>query len=117
MKKIISIVSLFMFPIVAFGDVTDANTLFALIETILGYILPILISIAVIWFIYNVFAYVIAGDEEKKKEAKNNMIWGIVALFVMTSVWGFVNILGGTLGLKTTPPSLPGLPGISSYSR
>lgn len=107
MKKIISIVSLFMFPIVAFGGVEDSESLFKLINDILGQILPIIISIAVIWFIYNVFAYVIAGDEEKKKVAKNNMIWGVVALFVMVSVWGLVNILGGTLDLDKVAPPLP----------
>ncbi len=107
MKKIILIVSFFVFPMVVFGAVSDANSLFALVNEILGKVLPIIIAIAVIWFIYNVFMYAIVGDEEKKALAKNNMIWGIVALFVMVSVWGLVNILGGTLGLKVTPPPLP----------
>lgn len=107
MKKIISIVSLFMFPVLAFADsVTDADSLFNLVNKILRNILPIIISIAVIWFIYNVFAYAISGDEEKKGAAKNNMIWGIVALFVMISVWGLVGVLTKTLNLDTSRPNI-----------
>lgn len=107
MKKIISIVSLFMFPVVAFGAVGNADSLFALVNKTLQQILPVLMSIAVIYFIYNVLMYAIAGDEEKKKEAKNNMIWGIVALFVMVSVWGLVNILIGTFDFTgSETPSL-----------
>ena len=39
------------------------------------------------------------------------MIYGIIALFVMVSVWGLVNVLSGTFGFtKTEAPTLPGLP-------
>ena len=44
----------------------------------------------------------IAGDEEKKKEAKNTVIYGVIGLFVMVSIWGLVNILDSTLGLNGT---------------
>lgn len=107
MKKIISIVSLFALPSLAFADtVRDADSLFALVRSILGNVLPIIVSIAVIWFIYNVFAYAISADEEKKGEAKSRMIWGIVALFVMVSVWGLVGILSKTLNLDPSTPNL-----------
>ena len=40
-----------------------------------------------------------AGNEESKASGKTIMIGGIVALFVMTSVWGLVGWLGGAVGL------------------
>lgn len=111
MKKIISIVSLYAFPALAFAAVTDASSLFTLANNTLKSVLPIIISIAVIYFVYNAFAYMIAADEEKKAEAKSKMIYGIIALFVMVSVWGLVNVLSGTFGFtKTDAPTLPGLP-------
>ncbi|MBM2817933.1 MAG: protein of unknown function with transrane region [Parcubacteria group bacterium] len=114
MKKIISIVSLYALPIFAFADVTDANSLFSTAQDILKKILPLIISVAVIYFVYNAFSYMIAADEEKKGEAKSKMIYGIIALFVMVSVWGLVGILSGTFGFSTTnAPTLPGLPSIS----
>ena len=68
-----------------------------------------IIAIAVIYFVYNALMYMIAADEERKGEAKSKMIYGIVALFVMVSVWGLVNILKGTFNLDTSTPSTPTL--------
>lgn len=113
MKKIISIASLYMFPVLAFAQVRDADSLFNVINNILNKILPIIISIAVIWFIYNVFNYaILSGDEEAKTKTKNKMIWGIVALFVMVSVWGLVGLLTGTFNLTNSIPNIPLLPRI-----
>lgn len=104
---------MFAFPALAFaqGSVTDADSLFALVNDILNKILPIIIAIAVIYFVYNAFMYMIAADEDRKGEAKSKMIYGVIALFVMVSVWGLVAVLSGTFGFdQTEPPTLPGLP-------
>ncbi|MBU6430809.1 MAG: hypothetical protein KGJ58_00795 [Patescibacteria group bacterium] len=110
MKKIISIVSVCALPFFALaqGTVIDAQTLFAEVNTILNSILPIIISIAIIWFVYNAFIYMVAADEEKKGEAKSKMIYGLIAIFVMVSVWGLVNVLKGTFNLNngTIPPPI-----------
>lgn len=57
----------------------------------------ILIGIGLLLFIFGLVKYVSAGgDEDKVKEAKGFIIFGIIALFVMLSVWGLVNILTST---------------------
>jgi len=118
MKKIISIVSLYAFPLLTFAAVESFENLVGVINEILNKILPIIIAIAVIYFVYNALMYMIAADEERKGEAKSKMIYGIVALFVMVSVWGLVEILSGTFGFTggETPGDLPGLPGVTSVS-
>lgn len=62
---------------------------------------PILIAVAVVWFAYNVFQYTIylTGDDERAK-AKTDIMWGIVGIFVMVSIWGLVNILQSTFTLS-----------------
>ncbi len=73
-----------------------------LIQTYLGYALPILISIAVLYFVWNVFQYTIkSGDEEARKKAKGNIIWGVIGLFVIVGVWGLVGILQSTFGVNS----------------
>jgi len=87
------------------------TTLVATIMGILNVVVPLLIAIAVVIFLWGVVQYITAGgDEEKRKAARNTMIWGIVGLFVMVAVWGLVNILISTFGLTTTVPAVPGLP-------
>lgn len=64
-------------------------------------VIPLIFAIATIMFIWGVVQFVINSDEEAKKEkGKQFMIWGIIALTVMISVWGLVNILGGTFGIN-----------------
>ncbi len=110
MKKIVTVVSLLVFPVVAFaqqvvpgagGNVVDADSLFGKVNSILNAIIPILISVAVVWLIYAIVRYVVAGDEDGKKEGKKHMIWGIIGLFVILSIWGLVNILVQTFRLNT----------------
>lgn len=67
--------------------------LFDLVLALLSRAVVLLISIAVVWFIYNVFHYVIAVDEVDKAQAKEKIVWGLIAIFIMVSVWGLVAIL------------------------
>lgn len=71
--------------------------LFTYLICILDYAVPFLISLALVLFLIGVVRFVAAGDnEEKRQGGRDLMIFGIIALFVMVSVWGFVNILSNT---------------------
>ncbi|KKR47081.1 MAG: hypothetical protein UT90_C0008G0023 [Parcubacteria group bacterium GW2011_GWA1_40_21] len=65
---------------------------------IIGASIPILISISVIVFVWGVFRYVIAEGEDKAR-SRNVMMYGIIGLFVMVSVWGLVRVVYNTFGL------------------
>jgi hypothetical protein len=43
---------------------------------------------------------------EKKEEGKQYMLWGIVGIFVMVSVWGLVNIVKQTFNLSENVPKV-----------
>ena len=75
-------------------------------------VIPLLVLLSVVVFIFGVVKYIgNAGDSKNREEGRNFMIYGIVALFVMVSVWGFVSILQGTFGLSNSVliPQLQGL--------
>ncbi len=65
---------------------------------LISMMVPLLVSLAVLFFLYGVarFIYYADNDTERAK-GKQHMIWGIVALFVMVSVWPLVNILKETV--------------------
>ncbi len=44
--------------------------------------------------------YIRSVSPGSKEEGKSIMIWGIVALFVMTSVWGIVRLIRTELGIN-----------------
>ena len=84
-------------------ECSGANLLGVLcvIRLILEKVVVLLVSFAVIFFIYGITKYITAGeDEDKRNKMKNLMIYGIIGLFVMVSMWGLVIFLGTTFGIE-----------------
>lgn len=101
-----SIISLFAVPVLA-APPTDFKSLVAfLINTFIRPLVPLLVGLAVVMFIYGVFLMVFYKEGEKREDGKDFMLWGIIGLFVMISVWGLVAILQGTFGLNENPKSI-----------
>lgn len=76
-------------------------TFCSVVDSFLGLIrssIPILISVSVIVFVWGVFRYVIAEGEDRQK-SKDIILYGIIGLFVMVSVWGLVALVYNTFGL------------------
>ncbi len=101
MKKILYLSApTFFFPFVAFAQ-TDVSDLFNIVIDIFDVIIPILITLALIYFLWGVARYVMAqGDESAQSEARAMMIHGVIALFVIISVWGLVAVLNATFGIQ-----------------
>lgn len=83
-------------PVFAFAAVNTSGILDVLkqIHEIISLTIPVLIALGVLGFMWGIVLYLFKGD---KAEGRSFMLWGIIALFVMTSVWGLVGILRGTL--------------------
>lgn len=65
-------------------------------------VVPLIFTLAVVMFMWGVVQFIMGAEEEAKRtKGKQFMLWGIVALFVMVSVWGLVRILGTTFGVNT----------------
>ncbi len=71
------------------------------IGCIINPLVPVLMAVAVLAFLWGVFTFIRAEGDNKKK-AKDFIIYGIIGLFVMVSVWGLVNILQYTFRLNDT---------------
>ena len=53
-----------------------------------------LMALAIMLFVFGIVEYMLgAANEDKREEGKRHMIWGIVGLFIMVSVWGIMRIL------------------------
>ncbi len=71
-------------------------------RNILNILLPVLMMVAVVVFLWGVVKYITSsGDEEKRKEAKGYIIYGLIGIFVMVALWGIVTVVASTLGLGT----------------
>lgn len=86
------------------SGVSNGLTFCGVVSFFLGLIgksIPILIALSVIVFVWGVFRYTIVEGGERSK-SRDIMLYGIIGLFVMVSVWGLVAIVRNTLGLQNT---------------
>jgi hypothetical protein len=123
MKKIIAGMMVFLPGIVAAqpksGEITSVNGVISKFEELVNAAIPVLITLAVLYIIYAVVRYMIAGNEEDKGKSKGMVGWGVLGLFIILSIWGLVNILVGTFSLdnKIDTDKLPQAVSIKSDNR
>lgn len=109
MKKFISFGSVLAFtPFLVFA--ADARSIILTLHTLLNYIIPVLIAIGVVYFIWGVVQYTMSTDDEAKKGARSKIIQGLIGLFVIVSFWGIINVFTNTFGVGPvkgpTPPCI-----------
>lgn len=64
-------------------------------------VVPIIFSLAFAAFIWGVINYFFlhGGEEHAREEGREFILWGIIGMAVLFSVWTFVKILLSTLGI------------------
>lgn len=73
------------------------------IGTLISSLIPILMTVAFLAFLWGLIKYISsAGDPQKAFEGKSIMIYGVIALFVMVSIWGLTSFIGGVFGISST---------------
>ncbi|KKP85680.1 MAG: hypothetical protein UR88_C0010G0002 [Candidatus Nomurabacteria bacterium GW2011_GWA1_35_8] len=77
------------------------------IGNILDTIIPVLVVLGVVYFVWGVVTYVISSDEEAKKSGRERMIYGIIGLVVIVAMWGLVGIVVNTFGVGVGGGGLP----------
>ncbi len=73
-------------------------TLFEKLQLIIGKLVTIIVALAVIGFLWGIVKILFSSDNAvAKKEGRSFMLYGIIVLFVMTSMWGLVKLLEKTI--------------------
>ena len=92
-------------------NVQNIGDVICRIGSILNSIIPVLIVLGVVYFVWGVVSYVMASEEEAKKKGRDRMIYGIIGLVVIVGMWGLVSIVTNTFGLSNvTNVTLPTVP-------
>ncbi len=107
MQKFLYALPMFALPFVTSAaalELSGITTAISSVITVMNKVVPLLIGLAVLVFLWGVLKYVIAGSDDagKRTEARGFMIWGIVSIFIMVSVWGLVGILQTSFGVSST---------------
>lgn len=109
MKKITLIIFTTLIPVLAIAQSQTLGDELLLFVKIINAILPFLVGLGTLYVVWGTLEFIRgSGNEDARTEGRNRIIYGIIGLFVMVSIWGFVNILINTLGLEN--PTMPPLP-------
>jgi len=127
MRKFIAVVFSFLAPVAvmaqqvnvgpAYAGNQNAFTLLSTGQSLMNLIIRVLVGLAILMIIWGVVQFIIAGasgGEEAQKKAKGTILYGILGLFVITTIWGLVGIVRRTLGTGTPGSDatvLPCVPG------
>lgn len=91
-KKIISVMFL-LFPSISFAAILGKTSdIFKAIGNLIELLIPIVFALALLLFFWGVAKYILSAGTEKD-EGKKVMVWGVIALFVMSSIWGLTTLI------------------------
>lgn len=125
MKKILWLTMGFLAPLISFaqfnpnptaaGQGQNVFTLLSTGQSLMNLLIKVLVGFAVVMIVIGVVRFIMAGasgDEEAGKKAKSTILYGVLGLFVITTIWGLVGIVKRTLGTGTGEnvvlPCVPG---------
>ncbi len=87
----------FLSPLSASADVFDVLTV---LTDFFFNVVPLLMSVAVLVFFWGIIKFIAqAGDERAVEEGKGFIIYGLVGIFVIITLWGIVGFMQESLGL------------------
>ncbi len=92
----------------------DIPAILTTVKDFFEQLIPFIVGLTLIFFMFGVFRLVRKGSEDDRKQGKQIIAFGIVALFVMVSVWGLVNVISESVDMKkddtSRAPQGPGVP-------
>ncbi len=134
MKKILLSVGVLFLPFVAFAQDTGNNTsngvtsslnntlngtggLIATLTNAVNSVIPFLLALAVVVFIWGVIRYVISPSAEEKANARGYIIYGIIGIVIIVSIFGLVRLVQSVFGIGGASLGISDIPQVpSSYS-
>lgn len=92
--------ALLVMPMLVFSESGGGIVgIISIFNNILSMIIPVLVTLAVVYFIWGVIQYLLVGNEEKKKKAKEVIFSGLIGLFVIISFWGIIRVISNTINV------------------
>lgn len=63
------------------------------------FVIPLLYAVMFLLFMFGMVRYFFTGGEENREKGKQFVVWGMVGMVAVFSVWGIVNLLLSVLAV------------------
>jgi hypothetical protein len=89
-------------PLTALAQPTGFSRLAAAITNTINIFVGVLAGIAILIFFWGLALFILRGDDKTEhKKGRRLMLWGLLGIFILFSVWGLVAMLGTIFGIDT----------------
>lgn len=91
------------FDIIPKAEASIVTLMKSINRVIINPLIVLLFALAMVYFIYGLVRYLLSPDnEEVRKSSKEHMLWGIIGMFIMVSVFGILSIIMNTFGIENS---------------
>ncbi len=108
------VVALALVPGLAFGAFSGTyfTDMVTTAKTVVAGLIPVMIGLTFIFFAWNMIQYIRSESSDKEKY-KSSLIWSVIAIVLVVSIWGIVNLLQSIFGATDYTIKFPNIPGAS----
>lgn len=88
------------FEIIPTAEASVVTLVKSINKVIINPLIFFIFALALVYFIYGLAKYLLSPEnEEVRKSSKSHMLWAVVGMFVMVSVFGIMNLILNTVGV------------------
>lgn len=102
-----SVLSLALVLLPALASAQSLLNTLGFFNTLLNAAIGLMVTLAIIAFFYGLIKYLFTGATEGKSDGLKVMLYGVITIFVMVSIWGLVRLLQSTFQVTSTTPVVP----------
>ena len=96
---LLSLIGVFAAPLNG-GDFTAIQDSVTAIGKLINSLTAIIVSVAFLFLFWNIAQFMRQSDDAKREDAKKKIIWSVIAIFVLVSIWGIIGFAGDVLGIE-----------------
>ncbi|MBP9668890.1 MAG: hypothetical protein KBE09_01215 [Candidatus Pacebacteria bacterium] len=99
MRYVVVASTLLLMPAVAFAAPSTFKELVDRLVVLMDLLVPLLITVALVFYLFGISQNVLNFADQKggNEKMKAYMLYGVLILFVMVSIWGILRLMSDTL--------------------
>jgi len=88
-----------LLPNIAHAQTVD-SIIHGIARNIFDPLIGILFALALVFFLWGIVMFIFqADDDNARTQGKSHMVWGLVGMFIMVSVYGILRLITSAFGL------------------
>ena len=86
---------------------SNIGQVLVIISNLLNGVIGLFITLAIVVFFWGLIKYLWSMGPDDAHQGIKIMFWGVVAIFVMVSIWGIIRLVQRSFGVTSVDPITP----------